>query len=186
MHRPLFIPGKDPVSIVQEAGWAPGPVWTGSKNLAPTRLRSSDSTARSQSLYPLHYPTHTTIRSSDSTARSQSLYRLRYPAHTTIRFSDSTARSQSLYRLRYPAHTPWWYGQHIAPSQKYPSARVPAVSTAGHNMQQLLLSLLSALHTIAAEAYTGKMMLKWILEKSVAKDWIEFIHLRMRGSGEIW
>ena len=28
-------PGKDPVPIVQEAGWAPGPVWTGAKNLAP-------------------------------------------------------------------------------------------------------------------------------------------------------
>jgi hypothetical protein len=24
-----FIPGKDPVPIAQEAGWAPGPVWTG-------------------------------------------------------------------------------------------------------------------------------------------------------------
>jgi hypothetical protein len=24
--RPLFTPGKDPVPIVQEAGWAPGPV----------------------------------------------------------------------------------------------------------------------------------------------------------------
>ena len=33
--RPLFIPGKDPVPIVQEAGWAPGPVWTGAENLAP-------------------------------------------------------------------------------------------------------------------------------------------------------
>jgi len=31
-----FTPGKDPVSIVLEAGWAPGPVWTGAKNLAPT------------------------------------------------------------------------------------------------------------------------------------------------------
>jgi hypothetical protein len=28
MPRPLFIPGKHPVPIVQEAGWAPGPVWT--------------------------------------------------------------------------------------------------------------------------------------------------------------
>ena len=27
-------PGKDPVPIVQEAGWAPGPVWTGAENLA--------------------------------------------------------------------------------------------------------------------------------------------------------
>jgi len=28
-------PGKDPVPIVQEAGWAPRPVWTGVENLAP-------------------------------------------------------------------------------------------------------------------------------------------------------
>jgi hypothetical protein len=27
--------GKDPVAIVQEAGWAPGPVWTGAENLGP-------------------------------------------------------------------------------------------------------------------------------------------------------
>ena len=28
-------PGKDPATIVQEAGWAPGPIWTGAKNLHP-------------------------------------------------------------------------------------------------------------------------------------------------------
>ena len=28
-------PGKDPVPIVQDAGWAPGPVWTGAENLSP-------------------------------------------------------------------------------------------------------------------------------------------------------
>jgi len=27
--RPLFTPKKDPVPIVEEAGWAPRPVWTG-------------------------------------------------------------------------------------------------------------------------------------------------------------
>ena len=48
--RPLFTPGKDPVAIVQEAGWAPGPVWTGAENLAPTGIRSLDRPARSQSL----------------------------------------------------------------------------------------------------------------------------------------
>jgi hypothetical protein len=33
-----FTPGeRDPVPIVQEAGWAPGPVWTGAENLAPHR-----------------------------------------------------------------------------------------------------------------------------------------------------
>jgi hypothetical protein len=48
-----FNPGKDPVPIVQEAGWAPGTVWTCAKNLAPTGLRSPDRPARSQSLYRL-------------------------------------------------------------------------------------------------------------------------------------
>ena len=33
--RPHFIPGKDPVPILQEAGWAPGPVWTGGKISSP-------------------------------------------------------------------------------------------------------------------------------------------------------
>ena len=34
-HVPVALtPGKDPVPIVQEAGWAPGPVWTGAENLA--------------------------------------------------------------------------------------------------------------------------------------------------------
>ena len=56
--RPLFTPGKDPVPIVQEAGWAPGPVWTGAENLAPTGIRSPDRPTRSQSLYRLSYPAH--------------------------------------------------------------------------------------------------------------------------------
>ena len=30
--RPHFTPGKDPVPILQEAGLAPGPVWTGGKS----------------------------------------------------------------------------------------------------------------------------------------------------------
>ena len=34
MPRQQLTPGKDPVPIVQEAGWASGPVWTGAENLA--------------------------------------------------------------------------------------------------------------------------------------------------------
>jgi hypothetical protein len=49
-------PGKVPVPIVQEARWAPGPVWTCAKNLAPTGIRSPDRPTRSQSLYRLTYP----------------------------------------------------------------------------------------------------------------------------------
>ena len=35
--RPLFTPGKDTVPIVQESGWAPGPVWIGAKKSRPYR-----------------------------------------------------------------------------------------------------------------------------------------------------
>jgi hypothetical protein len=37
MLWPLFTPGKDPVPIVQEAGWAPGMVWTGAEKSCPHR-----------------------------------------------------------------------------------------------------------------------------------------------------
>ena len=53
--RPHFTPGKDPVPIVQEAGWAPGSVWTAAENLAPHRHSTPDRPARSQSLYRLSY-----------------------------------------------------------------------------------------------------------------------------------
>jgi len=43
----LFTPGKDSIPIVQEAGSAPGPVWTGAENFAPTRIRSPDRPGRS-------------------------------------------------------------------------------------------------------------------------------------------
>ena len=56
--RPHFIPGKDPVPIVQEAGWVPGPVWTGGKSL-PHRDSIPDRPDRSQSLYRLSYRPHT-------------------------------------------------------------------------------------------------------------------------------
>ena len=47
--------GKDPVPIVYEAGWAPGPVWTGAGNLTSTAIRSPDRPASSESLYGLSY-----------------------------------------------------------------------------------------------------------------------------------
>ena len=61
MPWPLFAPGKDPVPVIQEAGWAPGPVWTVAENLAPTMIRSPDRPARSQSLYGLSHPAHKSV-----------------------------------------------------------------------------------------------------------------------------
>ena len=53
--RPHFTTGKDPVPILHEAGWAPGPVWTGGKS-RPHRDSFADRPARSQTLYRLSYP----------------------------------------------------------------------------------------------------------------------------------
>jgi hypothetical protein len=48
--RPQFTP------IVQKAGWAPGPVWTGAENLVHTGIRSPD-------------PTHTVVFQNNETNR---------------------------------------------------------------------------------------------------------------------
>jgi len=54
---PHFTPGKDLAPILQEAGWASGPVWTGGKT-RPHWDSIPDRPARSQSLYRLSYPAH--------------------------------------------------------------------------------------------------------------------------------
>ena len=56
--RPHFTPREDPVPILQEAVWAPGPVWAGRKS-RPHRDSIPDRPARSQSLYRLSYRAHT-------------------------------------------------------------------------------------------------------------------------------
>ena len=56
MPRPLFTPVEDTVFIVQEAVWAPGPVWTGVENLALTGIRSPDHPAHSSVAIPTELP----------------------------------------------------------------------------------------------------------------------------------
>ena len=51
-------PGKDPVRILQEAGWVSGPIWTGVKNPTRTGICSPDVPVCSESLYLLSYPGH--------------------------------------------------------------------------------------------------------------------------------
>jgi len=55
--RPHFTPGKDPVPILQETGWVPGPVWKGGKS-GPHWDSIPDRPARIQSLFWLSYPAH--------------------------------------------------------------------------------------------------------------------------------
>ena len=61
-------PGKDPVPIVQEAGWAPGPVWTAGKS-RPHRDSITDRPARSQSLYLLSYPAYNNNNNNNNNGR---------------------------------------------------------------------------------------------------------------------
>ena len=53
--RPHFTPGKDPVPVLQEAGWAPGPVSTGGKS-RPHRDSIPDRPARSPVAIPTELP----------------------------------------------------------------------------------------------------------------------------------
>jgi hypothetical protein len=72
-HAPAALPPKkDPAPIVQEAGWAPGPVWMGAENLAAIGIRSPDRPARSeiQGYIPI-YPKFSILYTSHSnTGRS--------------------------------------------------------------------------------------------------------------------
>ena len=54
-HRPVSTPGKDPVPIVQEAGWAPRAGLDGRKS-RPTGIRSPDRPARSSVAIPTELP----------------------------------------------------------------------------------------------------------------------------------
>jgi len=54
--RPPYTRDIKPVPIVQEAGWAPGPVWKGAENLAATGIRSPDRPACNETIYRLSYP----------------------------------------------------------------------------------------------------------------------------------
>ena len=58
--QPYLTLGKDQVPILQEAGWAPGLVWTGKKS-CPQWDSILDCPARSQLLYWLSYPAHNGI-----------------------------------------------------------------------------------------------------------------------------
>jgi hypothetical protein len=56
---PPLYPLERPGTIVQEAGWASEPVWTGAEKIASTGIRSPDRPACSESLYQLRYPAST-------------------------------------------------------------------------------------------------------------------------------
>ena len=72
--RPHFTPREVPVPILQEAGWASGPFWTGGKS-RPHRDSIPDRPARSQSLYRLSYLAHG-VDSKRSKLHAAGIYKL--------------------------------------------------------------------------------------------------------------
>jgi hypothetical protein len=69
-HSPAtFIPGKDPVPIVQEAGWTPEPVWIGAENFAPPGFdpRTFQPVASRYTDYAIPAPSSSSSSSSSST-----------------------------------------------------------------------------------------------------------------------
>ena len=96
--QPLFTAGKDPVPIVEEAGWAPGPVWTGAENLAPSpgfdpgtvqlvASRYTDWAIRPTNLYVTHANYNFNILFSCGAA-----VQTRAMASSCLRFLDHTQR----------------------------------------------------------------------------------------------
>ena len=62
--QPQITTGKHLLPILEEAWWAPGPVWMGEKS-RPHRDSIPDRPARSQSLYRLSYPAHGLVFSAE-------------------------------------------------------------------------------------------------------------------------
>jgi len=60
-HTPTASPpGKGPIPIVQESGWASVPVWTGAENLEPTGIQVADSPVSRELSYRLRYSSEIT------------------------------------------------------------------------------------------------------------------------------
>ena len=97
--RPQFTPGRDLVPILQEAGWAPEPVWTGGKS-RPHEDSIPDRPARSQSLYRLSYPAHPRC--------PEGSRKLRFPDYVTMTQDDGKVVSLTHRPLCTPRKYSWY------------------------------------------------------------------------------
>ena len=91
--RPHITSGKDPLTILQEAGWAPGPVWTGGKS-RPHRDSIPDRPARSQSIYRLSYRAHFEVLYKSNTSFKVS-QQYNYSCHHTQTASEAPILSSA-------------------------------------------------------------------------------------------
>ena len=85
--RPHFTPGKDPVPIVQEAGWAPGPVWTGGKS-RPHLDSIPDCPSRSSVAIPTELPGPQMIYISSNNVRHPGTKNFTPPHYTSPNYTS--------------------------------------------------------------------------------------------------
>ena len=167
--RPHFTPRKDPLSIVQETGWAPGPVWTGAENLAPNGIRFPDRLARSQSLYRLSYPRSRFVRSeiqsaTHCTAAGRCVIGNQLYRHTVLSahsFTGTQCYGTQCYRHTVlPAHSvigTQCYRHTVLSAQCYQHTVLSAHSIIGTQCyRQTVLSAYSfTAHSVTAHSVTG-------------------------------
>ena len=117
--RPHFTPGKDPLSILQEAGWAPGPVWTGVENLVRTGIWSRTVQAVAQSLYRLSYRAHRRVVGNLNVENQLTKILWRNAENIGNKMYSNTRGSGDKYvregqywsRWRVATLVPWWWSQ---------------------------------------------------------------------------
>ena len=97
--RAHFTPRKYPVPISQEAGWAPGPVWTGGKSRLH-RDSITDRPVRSQSLYRMGYRVHVLL-----VLNSKSKYRSEYFWHDKYSEYKFLVLQLPSYKAHFPIST---------------------------------------------------------------------------------
>ena len=111
--RPLY-PRNDPVTIVWEAGWAPGPAWTDAENLAPPEFFVLCTSSVLSVFNVLHFAfcRYNTTQTSMPPARFEPTIPASERPHAcalddavtgiSARSPGRPAHSESLYRLSYP------------------------------------------------------------------------------------
>jgi len=98
--RPLLHPGNTRYLLYKKLGGVPGTVWTCVENLAPTRIRSPDRPACSESLYRLSY----------HESRSVNWFKAAIwdtQTHSTISIFSFTNKSGSKSEMRLPTRRNW-------------------------------------------------------------------------------
>ena len=129
-----FSPGvRDPIPIVQKAGWAPTTVRTGAANLAPTGIRSPDRPARSESLYRLSYPGPRPLYNLKTEKKNSQLHKL--PANKK-KHEDRSAKIKKLkersFLKLFPMHAMKKYGGMVVQFQAFSTSALDAGEIQAH------------------------------------------------------